>query len=45
MLDDMRAPANSVCLLALSRSDGRVPVLLLVRVDCAVLCRALLAVR
>ena len=34
MLDDMVARANSVCLLALSRSDRRVLALLLVGVDC-----------
>ena len=37
-LDDMLARANSVCLLALSRSDRRVLALPFVRVDCAVLC-------
>ena len=44
MLDDMRARANSACLLALLRSDRRALILLLVRVDCAVLCCAVLAV-
>ena len=39
----MLARAKSVCLLALSRSDRRVLALLLVRVDCAVLCCAVLA--
>ena len=34
----MLARANSVCLLALARSDRRVLALPLVRVDCAVLC-------
>ena len=34
--DDMLARANSVCLVALSRSDLRVLALVLVRVDCAV---------
>ena len=43
MLDDMLARANSVCLLALLRFDRRVLGLLLVRVDCAVLCCAVLA--
>ena len=38
-LDDMLARDNSVCLLALSRSDRRILALLIVaRVDCAVLC-------
>ena len=41
-LDDMLARANSVCLLALSRSDERVLALLPVRVDGAVLCCAVL---
>ena len=45
MLDDMLAQANSVCLPALSRSDRRVLVSLLVaRVDCAVLYRAVITV-
>ena len=45
MLDDMLARANSVRLPALSRSDRRVLALLLVaRVDCAVLYCAVLAV-
>ena len=34
----MLARANSACLLGLSRSDRRVLALLLLRVDCAVLC-------
>ena len=38
MLDNTLARANSVCLLALSRSDRRALALLLVRVDCAVPC-------
>ena len=33
MLEDMLVRANSVCLLALARSDRRVLALLLVRVD------------
>ena len=45
MLDNMLARANSVCFLALSRSDRRVLALLLVRVDCAALCCAVLAER
>ena len=45
MLDDMLARANSVCLPALSRSDRRVLALLLVvRVDCAVLNCAVIVV-
>ena len=40
MLDDMLALANCICLLALSRSERRVLALLLVRVECAVLCGA-----
>ena len=45
MLDDMLAGANSVSLPAMPRSDRRVVALLLVaRVDCAVLYRAVLAV-
>ena len=46
-LDDMLARANSVCLLALSRSDRRVLSLLLVRVHCAtsMLCCAVLCLR
>ena len=38
----MLTRANSVCVLALSRSDWRVLALLLVRVDCATLCSAVL---
>ena len=45
MIDDMLARANPVCLLALSRSDRRTFALLLVRVDSAVLCCALLCLR
>ena len=37
-LDDMLARADSVSLRALSRSDLRELALLLLRVDCAVLC-------
>ena len=45
MVDDMLALANSVCLPPLSRSDRRVLALLLVaRVDCAVVYCAVLAV-
>ena len=40
MLDNVLARASSVCLLALSRSDRCVLALLIVRVDCAVLCYA-----
>ena len=43
MLDDMLVRANSVRLLALSRSERRVLVLLRVRVDCAVKCCDVLA--
>ena len=42
MFDGMLARAHSFCLLALSRFDRRVLALLLVRVDCAVLCCACL---
>ena len=38
----MLTRANSVCVIALSRSDWRVLALLLVRVDCAALCCAVL---
>ena len=38
MLDHMPTRANSVCLLVLSRSDRGVLPLLLVPVDCTVLC-------
>ena len=40
MLNDMLARANSICLLALSRSDRRVLALLLVRVGWLTLCCA-----
>ena len=40
MLGGMLARANSVCMLAFPRSGRRVLALLLVRVDCAVLCCA-----
>ena len=43
MLEDMLVRANSVCLLALARSDRRVLALLLVRVEWAGLCCAVLA--
>ena len=41
--DEMLARANSFCLLAVSRSDRRVLALLLVVVERAVLCCAVLA--
>ena len=45
ILDDMRARANYVCLLGLWRSDRHVLALLLMLVDCAVLCCAVLCLQ
>ena len=42
MLEDVLARANSVCLLALTRPERRVFALLVMRVNCAALCCAVL---